>query len=100
MTRLTNIQRILSNITSVEKVQYVQQHQAQMEQSRLASQNRKNSKRRRKKIQDARPSDEIEIRGRDDQQNQEQQTKNKEQVPVNDESDESADNILHIDIRV
>lgn len=98
MTSLTNIQQVLSNISSVEKVQQVQQHHAQTEQSRLVSQNQKVAEKRGKKIEDAEPSDKVEISVKDDHQRMKREREKKEREDK--EESESDDNLRHVDIRV
>ncbi len=98
MTQVTNIQQILSNISSVEKVQQVQQHQAQTEQSRLVSQQQKVAENSGKKIDNAEPSDRVEISIKGDQQGMKREHEKKEKRKK--EEGESGDNVRHIDIRV
>lgn len=98
MTRLTNIQQILSNISSVEKVQQVQQHQAQTEQARLVSQKQKVAEKIGKKIDNAEPSDRVEISIKGDQQGMKREREKKDKGA--DEKDEPDDERRHVDMRV
>lgn len=99
MTKLTNIQQVISNIPSVEKVQQVQQHQAQAEQARLASQNQKMAENRSRAIEDAVPSDKVDISVRGDQSGFKKEG-NKKKDKEEQEGSEAEDDTLHVDIRV
>lgn len=96
MTWLTNIQQILSNIPSVEKVQQVQQHQAQIEQSRLESQKQKASEMSGEKIDDAEPSDRVEISVKGDRQGGKREHEKRDREEERDKSDGER---RHIDIK-
>lgn len=101
MSGLINLQQVLSNITSVEKVQQVQQHHAQEEQSRLISQNRKTSKNKGKKIEDVLPSDKVDISVKYGPHNKEDESERREKEEKDErERDETDDKVSHIDIRV
>ncbi|MBI5756200.1 MAG: hypothetical protein HZA12_04675 [Nitrospirae bacterium] len=98
MTKLTNIQQVISNIPSVEKIQHVQQQQAQTEQSRLVSQNQKAASAKGKKVEDAMPSDKVEISVKDDHQEKDREKGKKEEGDK--KEGESDHNKQHIDIHV
>ncbi len=99
MTRLANIQQVISNIPSVEKVQQVQQHQAHAEQSRLAVQNQKASDNRSKTIENTVPSDRVDISVKEDQSGLKRE-RNKKKDKEDHPEDESEGDKLHVDIRV
>ena len=99
MTRLANIQQVISNIPSVEKVQQVQQHQAHAEQSRLAAQNQKAADNRSKTIENTVPSDRVDISVKEDQSGLKRE-RNKKKDKDDHPEDESEGDKLHIDILV
>lgn len=99
MTRLTNIQHVISNIPSVEKIHQVHQQQTQAEQARLAAQNQKTAENRGRTIEDAAPLDKVDINVKGDQSGSKRRGNKKKDSKDHSEV-ESGDDKLHIDIRI
>ena len=59
MSSISGIQQVLSNITGVEKVQLVQQQQAQAELARHTSEGQKSAENTGKKVEDREPVDKV-----------------------------------------
>ncbi len=98
MSTISGIQQVLSNITGVEKVQHVQQQQAQAELARHTSEGQNSAENKGKKVEDKEPVDKVEISVRDDRQGRKGGSEKKDKEEMDQE--ESADNELHIDILV
>ncbi|MEK6560578.1 MAG: hypothetical protein AABZ07_02490 [Nitrospirota bacterium] len=98
MSSISGLQQVLSNITGVEKVQHVQQQQAHAELARHTSEGQKSAENTGKKVEDREPVDKVEISVRDDRKGRKGESDKEDKEDKDHE--ESADNELHIDIRV
>lgn len=96
MSQLNNIQQVLSNIQSIEKVQ--QQSHAQTEQSRLIVHNQKAAETRGKIIEGMDHTDRVEISVKDHQGKTGQEKKRREKEDKEDAKSDGEP--AHIDIRV
>ena len=97
MSRISNLQQVLSQATHVEKVQQVQQIQGDLESARLAAQAQKRSKGKKHKVQNASSSDPIELRDKEEEHPGEKRRNPKRALP--EETDDET-NVRHIDIRI
>lgn len=99
MAELSNIQHILSNISSIERVQQIQHHQGEVEQSRILSQVQDQDKKKGEKIENANPADIVDISIRDDRSGKDESRKRK-QDRDQEETDEFCAGSESIDIIV